>query len=118
MKLRNPNLNRLVVAAALLAGTPLLTAGACEDAKSGVCESDCEKEGFADGNASITGVSSVDGFFQAALNFTSTANEISTNIKTELDGLKADLELDASADADIGAAIKAKLMADFNATVK
>jgi len=129
MKLGNSNLTRFAATAAL--GVSLMgTAASCGDGKDPTGISDCvkgmytcETKGFVEGNASITGVQGVDGFFQASLNFTGTANELATNLKTEFDGLKADLEITdeevtAAGKAGIAGAVVAKLKADYNATIK
>lgn len=119
MKLGMKQLGGIVSAAALtVAGLGLLGSSGCgDDLKDAACgDFECEKQGFAQGNASITGVKSVDGFFQAALNFTGTADVVAGGIKAEIDGLRADLELDAN--ADIGAALKAKFETDLKASIK
>lgn len=117
MTLRKNQLSRFAGIAALGVAIMGTSASCGEDLKDAACNSECEAEGFAEGNASITGVASVDGFFQSAINFTGTANNITANLKAELDGLRADLELPAG-EADIVGAFKAKLQTEFQAQVK
>jgi hypothetical protein len=78
---------------------------ACPDGK--------DVKGIAEGNASISGVPSIDGFFSSVINFQAAANGVAAGIDTELDAIRADFQLDAN--ADIGAALKAKLDANLEA---
>lgn len=75
------------------------------------CGLTCSAEGIAEGNASISGVASVDAFFGAVVNFDAKAKLVTGNINAELAKIRALLELDADAGA---AEIKAAMIAKFN----
>ena len=68
-------------------------------------------KGVAEGNAAISGVASVDAFFGAVINFQSAADNVSAGIEAQLDAIKADFGLDASAD------LKTELAAQIEANV-
>jgi hypothetical protein len=70
----------------------------------------CPEEGIAEGNASISGVVSVDAFFGAVVNFSGKATLMADNIDAELGKIKASLGLEADASA---ADIKAAMIAEF-----
>lgn len=70
-------------------------------------------EGLVEGNASISGVPSVDGFFSSVLHFADAAKGTAAGIDAELANIRTDFQLPA--DADIGAALKAKLDANLEA---
>jgi hypothetical protein len=71
----------------------------------------CPDKGIVDGNASISGVASVDGFFQAVINFQTTADNVSSGISAQVDAIRADFGVAAGADfkAAVDAQIKANL---------
>jgi hypothetical protein len=70
------------------------------------CGLECPVKGIAQGNASISGVASVDAFFGAVVNFNAKATLVTNNINGELAKIKASLGLPATASgADISAAI-------------
>ncbi|WAS90307.1 hypothetical protein [Nannocystis punicea] len=76
----------------------------------GLCDLGCPDEGLADGNASISGIASVDAFFAAVVGFDKAALEVKAGVDAELRAIAVSLELDASASAaDIRAALSAKL---------
>jgi hypothetical protein len=58
----------------------------------------CEGDGLVEGNASISGVPSIDTFFQSVLNFESRANNVSAGIDEQLGAIRADFGIDAGAD--------------------
>jgi hypothetical protein len=64
-----------------------------------------------EGNASISGVPAVDGFFSSVLDFQTAANGVSAGIDAELDAIRADFQLPAT--GDLGVALKAKLNANL-----
>jgi hypothetical protein len=70
----------------------------------------CEGGGLAEGNASISGVASIDAFFQSVLNFESRANNVSAGIEGQLGAIRADFGIEA--DADLKAALEAKIEAN------
>lgn len=59
----------------------------------------CPTEGVAAGNASISGVASVDSFFAAVISFGKAAVEIRAGVDAELRAIAVSLELDAGASA-------------------
>jgi hypothetical protein len=71
-------------------------------------------KGIVDGNASISGVPSVDGFFQSVINFQNAAKGVAAGIDAQLAAIGADFELDPNA-ADVGAALQVKLAANLEA---
>jgi hypothetical protein len=73
----------------------------------------CPEKGLVAGNASISGLPSIDGFFGSVLKFQDSAKGAAAGIDAELSAIRADFELPA--DADIGAALKAKLDANLEA---
>src|SRR5262245_60132302 len=68
-----------------------------------VCDIGCSDDGIAEGNASITGVKALDGFFAAVIRFDQKAGQVSAGIDAELVALAADFGVDAT-----------KLQASFN----
>ena len=63
-----------------------------------------------DGNASISGVASVDAFFGAVIDVTTAANDISATLRAELDAIAISVGLDAGATGpEIAAGIEAHL---------
>jgi hypothetical protein len=107
----------------------LITAGSCTD-KDGnpvdplqqLCGFTCPGDtvddvkigGVAEGNASISGVPSVDAFFSATLAFQSAANGVSDGIQAELDLIKADFGIEG----DLAAGLKTAFDANLEAGVK
>jgi hypothetical protein len=79
-----------------------------------MCGLECPSEGLAAGNASITGIASVDSFFAAVVGFDKAALEVKAGVDAELRGLAVSLELDPGATA---AEIKAALAAKFAGTI-
>jgi hypothetical protein len=70
----------------------------------------CAAEGIADGNASISGVASVDAFFAAVVNFSSQANLVADNINLQMGRITTALGLEAGAS---GSQITAEMMSKF-----
>ena len=106
----NMNNNRLFALAGLglLVGASLTTMQACDPGE--VCDLSCPSEGVIEGNASITGIASVDGFFGAVVDVNAAALSISGSIRSELDGIALSVGLEPGAGgAEIAAAIDAKL---------
>jgi hypothetical protein len=70
----------------------------------------CPVEGIVQGNASISGVASIDAFFSAVVGFNKAALEVQAGVDAELRGLALSLSLDPGASAaEIRGAITAKL---------
>ena len=106
----------LPVLFALPFGMSLALVQGCDDSDSPLgnlaeqCGLVCSVEGIAEGNASISGIASVDAFFSAVVGFNRAALEIQAGVDAELRGLALSLELDPGASAaDIRGAITAKL---------
>jgi hypothetical protein len=84
-----------------------------------VCNLECPAEGVAAGNASISGIASVDSFFAAVVGFGKAALEVRAGVDAELRAIAVSLELDAGASAaDIKAALSAKLDAAVDGGLK
>ncbi len=78
----------------------------------------CPSEGIVQGNAAISGISSIDAFFGAVIDVTGSADGVSANIRAQLDGMAASLGLPAGASgAEIKAALEAKIAAHVDGGV-
>ena len=77
------------------------------------CGLECAAEGIAEGNASISGVASIDGFFGAVTNFSGKATLIADGIDGELAAIAASVGMDGGAGADFSGEFQAKLQAKF-----
>jgi hypothetical protein len=71
------------------------------------CGLTCPSDGIAKGNASISGVVSIDAFFQSVLDFQTKALNVSGGIDAQIAAIKADFGL--AADGDLKAAIAANV---------
>lgn len=80
------------------------------------CGLTCPDKGIADGNASITGVASIDGFFAAVINFQDKANLVASGINTELAAIAASVGMTGGADADFEGGFQAAVKAKFGLT--
>ncbi|HMI94310.1 MAG TPA: hypothetical protein VK509_23220 [Polyangiales bacterium] len=94
----------------------------CEQVKD-ACDIGCSEQGIAQGNASITGVKSLDGFFAAVIRFDQKAAQLSAGIDAELSALAGDFGIDpavlqGSFNGDVGAALRAQFDANLAAGVK
>jgi hypothetical protein len=116
---RNMNTWTHVLSATML-GATLFAAASCGDGGDspldGIakqCGLSCPDTGVAEGNASITGFSSIDVFFNSVVNFRGVATGVSADINAELAGIQADFgisDADMKASGDkLDAALKAKL---------
>ena len=88
----------------------------------GVCDIGCSAEGIAEGNASVTGVKSLDAFFSAVIGFDQKAEQVSAAIDVELAALAGDFGIDAgtlqaSFGGDVGAALSAQFDENFEGSV-
>jgi len=93
----------------------------CEQVQD-ACDIGCSEQGIAEGNASITGVKSLDGFFAAVIRFDQKAGQLSAGIDAELVALAGDFGVDpavlqSSFGGDVGAALRAQFDANFTAGV-
>jgi hypothetical protein len=83
------------------------------------CGLTCSEKGILEGNASISGIQSIDAFFGAVVNFKGKAELVSGNINAELTKMKLSVGLTADDDpAMIKAAMIAKFKLDAKAGVK
>ena len=97
---------------ALTIGALAVTAQGCEEANQAAeaCKLTCAAEGIAEGNASISGLASVDSFFSAVVNFGKAALEVQAGVDAELRGIAVSLGLEGGATAaEIRGALSAKL---------
>jgi hypothetical protein len=83
------------------------------------CGLECDVNALAEGNASISGLGSIDAFFAAVGNFSAQANLVADNIDAQLGRITTALEIDASATsaAEIKAAMVAKFQLDADAGI-
>ncbi|MEE9384422.1 MAG: hypothetical protein V3V08_13545 [Nannocystaceae bacterium] len=106
------------------------TSLACDDGTPGIpganklieeCGLTCAAEGIADGNASISGVASIDAFFSSVISVRDAAIDISASMRAELNGMGASLGIEGAAEMDISdlsAEIEAKIKAKIQANVE
>jgi hypothetical protein len=76
---------------------------------------ECKAGGIAEGNAKISGVASVDAFFQSVINFQTTALNVSGDIDAEIAAIRADFGISAS--ADLQAELKAQIAANVEGSL-
>src|SRR5688500_7697534 len=76
---------------------------------------DC-KGGIVEGNASISGVASVDAFFQSVIDYKGKADNVSAEIQAQLAAIRGDFGLDAG--ADLKAALEAKVKANVEGAIE
>jgi modification target Cys-rich repeat protein len=77
------------------------------------CGLTCPEQGIIEGNASISGIVSIDAFFGAVVDFTGAAKTVTASVRTQLDALALSVGLEAGASAaDIRAAVAAKITAN------
>ena len=74
----------------------------------------CPEAGVVEGNASISGVASIDGFFGAVGNFSSKATLVSDGLDAELAAIAASVGLQGGAGADFQGEFQTALQAKFN----
>ncbi|MBA3545107.1 MAG: hypothetical protein H0T76_01350 [Nannocystis sp.] len=106
-----------LISSGLVAGMAMTAVQGCDDGGGSPlgniaeqCGLVCAAEGIAEGNASISGVASVDAFFGAVVTFSQAAIDVSAGIDAELRAIAVSLGLDPAAGAaDISAAIKGKI---------
>jgi hypothetical protein len=98
---------------ALLAGASLSIFQGCDPTDGGGipgCDLSCPVDGILEGNATITGVAEVDGFFGAIVDLSAAANGIAGTLNAEIDAIGVSLGLEpGAATADIVTALDAKL---------
>jgi hypothetical protein len=83
------------------------------------CGLTCAAEGVAEGNAAVSGIQSVDAFFGAVIKFKSAADLMASNVAEAKARLALSVGLPATAaDAELKAALKAKIDANVNGGLK
>jgi hypothetical protein len=75
-----------------------------------------EIKGIVEGNAAISGVASVDAFFSSVINFQGAAKGVAGGIKGQLDAIRGDFGIAAS--ADLATELKAKFDANLDGSVE
>lgn len=84
-----------------------------------VCDLECPVEGIIAGNASISGLTTVDSFFSAVVSFGKAALEVQAGVDAELRGIAVSLGLEPGAGAaEIRGALAAKLEASVSGGLK
>lgn len=81
----------------------------------------CPTDGIAEGNASISGIVSVDAFFSAVLDVRDAAFVVSGTVRAELEGMAASLGVEGYADMsldELSGAVVAGIDAKFTGTIK
>jgi hypothetical protein len=78
------------------------------------CGLTCPDQGVVDGNASISGVASVDAFFSSVVRFQAQADIVTNGIQAELDAIAASVGAKAGDTADLKAKLAAKISANVN----
>ena len=93
----------------------MFTIQGCEEAAK-QCGFVCAEVGIAGGNASITGVASIDGFLAAVVNFDTKANLVADGINAELAAIAASVDLEAEPDGsfDFAGKFQSNLQTKFN----
>lgn len=80
----------------------------------------CPVEGVVEGNASISGVASIDAFFSAVLAVRDASLSVKSNVRAEIDGLAATLNVDTSGMGlgEAAAAVRGAIDARISANVE
>jgi len=111
--MKNKRIRVLVMTLTMGAASLLMMGGACDKVKD-ACGLSCPEVGIAEGNASITGVASIDGFFGSVVNYSTKANLVADNINAELAAIAASVDLEGGAGANFSADFQAAVKAKFN----
>lgn len=83
------------------------------------CGFTCSETAYVDGQASISGIVEVDAFFSASLELESTMNQLSGDIRAELDAIALSLDLQKGAGgAEIAAAVNAQFSAAGSVSIE
>ena len=100
-----------LMASGILLGVGATSLQGCDDLAE-QCGLTCPSKGILEGNASISGIASVDAFFGAVVDFQGAVNGVNANIRAELDKMALSVGLPAgSSGAEIKAAIQGKISA-------
>jgi hypothetical protein len=106
---------RPLLACALLSGIAMTTSG-CPGGDA-PCGLSCPVDGIAEGNASISGIVSVDAFFGAVIEVRNAALQVSGGVRAELEALAVSLEIEGYAEMsldELSAAVVGELQAKFD----
>ena len=111
-----------VLGMGMLCGFAVASVQGCDDGPLGdlaeQCGLVCSTEGVIEGNASISGVASVDAFFGAVVNVRNAALNISGSFRAELEGMAASLGVDTSLETpELAAAVRAAIDLKLSAAV-
>jgi hypothetical protein len=111
-----------VLGMGMLCGFAMASTQGCDDGPLGdlaeQCGLVCSSEGIVEGNASISGVASVDAFFGAVINVRSAALNISGSFRAELEGMAAALGVDTTLPtAELAAQVKLAIDAKIQGAV-
>jgi hypothetical protein len=103
----------------LLAGSCLAVLDGC-DPPTEICDLGCPEDGIAQGNASISGLASIDAFFGAVISVRDAAANANASMRAELEGMAASLEIEGAAELsmdELSARISSELQAKFEVYV-
>ncbi len=112
-----PRLSALTVSLGLLTGLGAGALQGCKGAGDGIAEQcgldiNCEAGGIAEGNASISGIPSLDAFFGAVIDLDAKIGQVDGTVRAELDAIAASVGLPAgTAGAEIAGAIETRISA-------
>ena len=114
-----------LLACGLISGLAIAAPGCDGDGPLGdiaeQCGLVCPDAGLLEGNASISGIVSVDAFFGAVVDVRAAALDVSGTVRAELEGMAASLGIEGYAElslSDLTAAVTAELDAKFAATLE
>jgi hypothetical protein len=109
------------LACGLLSGIVIAAPGCDPGDIAEQCGLVCPAEGILEGNASISGIVSIDSFFSAVIDVRNAALNVSGTIRAELEGMAASLEIEGYRDMSLNqlsAAVVAGLEAKFETTIQ
>ena len=101
----------------LFTGFTMAASQGCDIAEQ--CGLTCSAEGILEGNASISGIPSIDAFFGAIIDVSVAAGNVRAGVQAELDAMALSLGLPAgSGSADIKAALEAQFAASVEGGIQ
>ena len=113
------NRNWSFLGLALMCGITLGATQGCDQIQE-ICDLSCPDEGIAQGNASISGIASVDAFFGSVIAVRDASARLQGNINKEMLGLATVLGVEGAAElstSDLSAQVSAALDAKISANV-
>ncbi|MBK8263014.1 MAG: hypothetical protein IPK80_16960 [Nannocystis sp.] len=106
-----------LMASGLLFGFGAVGMQGCDDLAE-QCGLTCPSKGIVEGNASISGVASIDAFFGAVVDYKAAADSVNSGIRVQLDAIAIGVGLEPGATgAEIKAGIQAKLDANISGSL-